>query len=86
MLAHAQLIELSLQSRCGGQCVCSTCRIVVTEGQLSPMTPSEEQLLTKVRALDGKTRLACQCFPVSETITVEVPAKPFADARQEVLK
>jgi ferredoxin len=84
LLAHAQLAERSLQSRCGGQCECSTCRIVLASGRLSAMRPGERELLDRVGVKDPRIRLACQSFPdfaVAEEVVIEVPARRFRDAR-----
>ena len=47
------------------------------------MKEPERELLARVRALGGTIRLACQAFPASSTVVVRVPAKSFADARDE---
>lgn len=82
LLAHGQIAERSLQSRCGGQCECSTCRVELVSGELSPMREPERELLERVKANDGKTRLACQAFPASSIVIVRVPKKTFRDARK----
>lgn len=54
-------------SVCGGRGRCSTCRVRVSMGMehLPPTSPSERQVLDRVRAgLD--VRLACQCRPVGD--------------------
>lgn len=89
LLAHAQIAERSLQSRCGGQCECSTCRVELVSGKLSPMREPERELLKRVNCLtpdaepnDGKMRLACQAFPASSNVIIRVPKKTFRDARK----
>lgn len=86
LLAHAQLEERSLQSRCGGHCECGTCRIIVRRGVLSPMREKEAELLAEVGVVaeqGPEVRLACQCFPEKscELVEIEVPAERFVDAR-----
>ena len=86
LLAHAQIVERSLQSRCGGHCECCTCRVLVIEGRVSAMKDDERTLLSKARVLsnDGapQWRLACQCFPEpGEKIIIEVPSRSFQDQR-----
>lgn len=89
LLAHAQIAERSLQSRCGGQCVCSTCRVELVSGVLSEMRDPERELLGRVgvspEAIErGTIRLACQAFPASpetEEVVIRVPRKKFSDAR-----
>lgn len=82
ILAHAQLVERSLQSRCGGHCDCGTCRVVVVEGNLSPMRAEERELLARVGVTDPTVRLACQSFPEKcDLVTIKVPSERFIDAR-----
>lgn len=82
LLAHAQIAERSLQSRCGGHCECGTCRVILESGNLSPMRPQEKALLAAVGVTDCQIRLSCQTFPAgSEVIVVRVPAEKFIDAR-----
>ena len=65
-------------SVCGGRARCTTCRILVTEGQeqLPPPSGLEAKALAKIGATEG-TRLACQISPTSD-ISI-VPLLP-ADA------
>lgn len=89
LLAHGQIAERSLQSRCGGQCVCSTCRVELVSGVLSKMRDPERELLGRVGVSredieSGKIRLACQAFPASpasEEVVIRVPKRKFSDAR-----
>ncbi len=85
LLAHAQLVERSLQSRCGGHAECGTCRVRIVSGNVSKPSEEEESLLKRVsRAAGGQNilRLACQCFPEpGADVVVEVPAAKFKDAR-----
>lgn len=81
ILAHAQIAERSLQSKCGGQCACGTCRIRLVSGELSQIRPEEAALLKKAGAEAGM-RLSCQSFPVDGAdLVIEVPAERFKDAR-----
>ena len=85
ILAHGQIIEKNLQSRCCGHCVCSTCRVMILGGKVSEMRDEERKLLEKVTRgqVSPGLRLACQCFPENsdEDVTVSVPASRFDDAR-----
>ncbi|MEE9240415.1 MAG: adenylate/guanylate cyclase domain-containing protein [bacterium] len=49
------------QHTCGGRGLCSTCRVLVIEGgeHLTPCTPAEEKLASKMH-IPGGVRLACQ--------------------------
>lgn len=60
---------------CGGNCVCSTCHVYVQEGDFTPASEEEEQILDSVFTAMPNSRLACQ-LQVSadhERIVVEVP-------------
>jgi len=74
LLAHAQLIELSLGSQCGGHGKCGKDRIRIPEecrGFLSPPTAIERHQLTREEIENG-IRLACQCFPERDGVAIEV--------------
>ena len=85
LLAHGQIAERSLQSRCGGHCECGTCRVMVESGKVSPMRPEEKALLAGAGVTDSRIRLACQTFPAAsepgDVIVVRVPVEKFLDAR-----
>ena len=64
LLAHAQLDEWFLGSRCGGHGECGRDRVRVNPqaGDLSAVTGAELKLLTPEELAQG-WRLACQCWP-----------------------
>lgn len=64
LLAHAQMEELEIGSRCGGHGVCGGDRVRVLEGSadLSPLTEAERSHLSTAEISQG-FRLACQSFP-----------------------
>ncbi|EKQ69367.1 family 3 adenylate cyclase [Leptolyngbyaceae cyanobacterium JSC-12] len=61
------LLEVSLEAGiphthvCGGNARCSTCRVVILEGQeyCAPRTPAEQELATQM-GFEPRVRLACQ--------------------------
>lgn len=67
---------VSLYHTCGGNCSCSTCRVVVLKGaeNLSAMEPDEAQILD---AFDLKKpyRLGCQALTLKGEIEVEIPER-----------
>ena len=67
LLAHAQLVELEIGSRCGGHGICGGDRIQIKtqNGSVSPMTDVEQKHLTEQEIHEG-WRLACQCFPETD--------------------
>lgn len=67
--------DLDLEHNCGGNCACSTCHVVVTEGyeNLSPKTDEEQDMLNEAEGLAETSRLSCQS-KIYGHIVVEIPA------------
>jgi adenylate cyclase len=81
MLPGASVLETLRQykiphaSVCGGRARCTTCRVLVTEGQeqLPPPAGLEAKALAKIEATEG-TRLACQIHPTGDISIVPLLA------------
>lgn len=72
---------------CGGRARCSTCRVLVLEGQedLPPPSNAEEAVLARIDASES-VRLACQVRPSADMlIRPLVPAKSSSEGLQQVL-
>ncbi len=69
-LAHG----ITLEHNCGGSCACTTCHVVVREGEasLSPMEQDEEDRLDTAEGLTLHSRLGCQAV-VRGDVVVEIP-------------
>ena len=69
-LAH----DIALEHNCGGSCACTTCHVVVREGEdnLSPMEQDEEDRLDTAEGLTLHSRLGCQAI-VRGDVVVEIP-------------
>ena len=69
-LAH----DVPLEHNCGGSCACTTCHVVVREGEenLSEMQPDEEDRLDMAEGLTIHSRLGCQAV-VRGNVVVEIP-------------
>jgi|GEM_PF-923134 len=65
---------LSLEHSCGGNCACTTCHVIVKQGEenLTGMDEDEEDRLYMADGLTLHSRLGCQCV-VTGDITVEIP-------------
>ena len=65
---------VALEHSCGGNCACTTCHVIVRqgEGNLSPMEDDEADRLDIAAGLTLHSRLACQAV-VNGDVTVEVP-------------
>lgn len=64
-----------LEHACGGSCACTTCHVIVKEGDanLSEMEDDEADRLDMAPALTLHSRLGCQCV-VTGDVTVEIPS------------
>jgi 2Fe-2S ferredoxin len=69
-LAH----DIALEHNCGGSCACTTCHVVVREGEknLSAMEQDEEDRLDTAEGLTLHSRLGCQAV-VKGDVVVEIP-------------
>ena len=68
-LAH----NIRLEHNCGGSCACTTCHVIVKEGEenLSEMQPDEEDRLDMAEGLTIHSRLGCQAV-VRGDVVVEI--------------
>jgi ferredoxin, 2Fe-2S len=67
--------DIHLEHACGGNCACTTCHVVVKEGDanLTPMDDDEADRLDLAADLSLRSRLGCQCV-VTGDVVVEIPA------------
>src|SRR5438552_16709055 len=70
----AKHFGLHLEHSCGGNCACTTCHVIVKQGEenLTEMDEDEEDRLYMADGLTLHSRLGCQCV-VTGDITVEIP-------------
>jgi 2Fe-2S ferredoxin len=66
--------DIQLEHNCGGSCACTTCHVVVREGEenLSEMQADEEDRLDMAEGLTIRSRLGCQAV-VHGDVVVEIP-------------
>jgi len=66
---------VQLEHACGGNCACTTCHVVVRQGDgnLSEMEEDEEDRVYMAADLTPHSRLGCQCV-VKGDVVVEIPA------------
>ncbi len=66
---------IQLEHACGGNCACTTCHVVVKqgEGNLTPMEDDEADRLDMAADLTLHSRLGCQCV-VQGDVVVEIPS------------
>lgn len=77
LLAHAQIEEIEIGSRCGGCGECGGDRILVLEGgeHLSPITDREREHLSPSE-LEAGYRLGCQSFPNRDGADISIQFNP----------
>jgi len=75
ILDVAMNFGLQLEHACGGSCACTTCHVVVKNGDnnLSPAGEDELDRLDMAPGLTVHSRLACQAV-VKGDVTVEIPS------------
>lgn len=67
--------DIDLEHACGGSCACTTCHVIVKEGDdnLSEAEDDELDRLDMAAGLTLHSRLGCQAI-VQGDVTVEIPA------------
>ncbi|MFB6183406.1 MAG: ASKHA domain-containing protein [Haloarculaceae archaeon] len=62
LLEGANDLGLSIESLCGGEGLCGTCKVIIDEGEehLTPPTQADERVLSDSQLEDGY-RLSCRC-------------------------
>jgi 2Fe-2S ferredoxin len=75
ILDVAMNFGINLEHACGGSCACTTCHVVVKQGDnnLSPADDDELDRLDMAADLTLHSRLGCQAV-VQGDVTVEIPA------------
>jgi 2Fe-2S ferredoxin len=64
---------INLQHACGGNCACTTCHVIVKQGEenLSEMEEGEEDRIYLADSVTLRSRLGCQAI-VKGDVTVEI--------------
>ncbi|MBI1786480.1 MAG: 2Fe-2S iron-sulfur cluster binding domain-containing protein [Acidobacteria bacterium] len=75
LLDVALNLGVHLEHACGGNCACTTCHVVVKQGEdnLSEASDDELDRLDMAADLQLSSRLGCQCI-VKGDVVVEIPA------------
>ena len=66
---------IALMHNCGGVCACTTCHVIVREGEenLSEMQLDEDDRLSMAEGLTMHSRLGCQAIVEGGDVTIEIP-------------
>jgi len=73
ILACARRLGVGINSICGGEGTCHSCKVQVLSGTVSKPTPNEREAFNS-RELKEGWRLACQTCPASDC-KIAVPAE-----------
>ncbi|MDP6125517.1 MAG: 2Fe-2S iron-sulfur cluster-binding protein [Candidatus Latescibacteria bacterium] len=68
---------VALEHNCGGVCACTTCHVIVRQGdtELSDIEDDENDRLSQAEGLTLHSRLGCQALVLGDKdIEIEVPA------------
>lgn len=79
ILEVARANGIELEHNCGGNCSCTTCHVIVRDGEehLSRMEEEEEDRLEECDELTLSSRLGCQVRILGDA-TIEIPERdPF---------
>jgi len=70
--------QIHLEHACGGFAACTTCHVIIKEGEdnVSEMEELEEDMLDNVEGGTLRSRLGCQAR-VSGDIVVHIPKTPY---------
>ncbi len=70
--------EIHLEHACGGFAACTTCHVIVKEGDdnLSELEELEEDMLDNVEGGSLRSRLGCQA-KISGDVVVQIPKTPY---------
>ena len=65
---------IELEHACGGNCACTTCHVIIKDGEenVSEMEENEADKLDEAPGLTLHSRLGCQCV-VTGDVVVEIP-------------
>ena len=70
----AKNFDVSLEHACGGSCACTTCHVIIKEGEqnLSEMQDDEADRLDTAWGLTARSRLGCQAV-ITGDVVCELP-------------
>jgi len=64
LLTCARKLGIGINSICGGQGTCHACKVQIINGNVSGLSPNEQEAFSAGEIKDG-WRLACQTYPIS---------------------
>ena len=67
--------DIEIEHACEMSCACTTCHVIVHEGQdsLPEASDREEDMLDKAWGVEPDSRLSCQAVVQDTPLTIEIP-------------
>ena len=72
LLESLRKAKIPVPFSCGGEGICTTCRVIIASGDVTARTTLESERALE-RAYSDNERLSCQCFPTSENLEIKIP-------------
>lgn len=71
---------------CGGQGICATCHVHVTQGReaLTPLGDRERRTLALITGANDQSRLACQCRILDDGVEVRLPDGMYVQSFNDI--
>ena len=75
---------IAIEHACEMSCACTTCHVIVREGQASLNEPEEEEedMLDRAWGLEANSRLSCQAILADQDVTIEIPKYSINHAKE----
>ncbi len=83
LLSAVQSCGIAVEANCNGNGRCGKCKIRLLEGQVSPVTVKEQEVLSPAE-LDEGYRLACHTYPLGDVVA-QVPDRQKDSTRKKNL-
>ena len=77
--------HINIEHACDMSCACTTCHVIIREGQtsLNPPDETEEDLLDRAWGLHPQSRLSCQAIIAQQDLTIEIPKYTINHAKEQ---
>jgi len=72
LLKSLRSFKIPVPFSCGGEGICTTCRVLVLSGEVTKRTILETERANE-RGFKDNERLSCQCKALSKEIEVKIP-------------
>lgn len=76
--------DINIEHACEMSCACTTCHVIVREGNasLSEAEEGEEDMLDRAWGLEPNSRLSCQAVLAQADLVVEIPKYSINHAKE----